>query len=40
MKKILYFTNLPAPYKVEFFNHLSKLVDLTVIFEMNTDGFR
>lgn len=32
-KKVLYITNLPAPYKVEFFNELGKYVELTVIFE-------
>ena len=33
MKKILYVTNLPAPYKVLFFNLLSENVDLTVVYE-------
>lgn len=33
MKKILYVTNLPAPYKVTFFNLLSKEVELTVVYE-------
>lgn len=31
--KVIYLTNLPVPYKIEFFNHLSKYVDLTVVFE-------
>ena len=30
--KVLYYTNIPAPYRVKFFNLLSKSVDLTVIF--------
>ena len=30
--KVLYYTNIPAPYRVKFFNILSKSVDLTVIF--------
>lgn len=34
--KILFLTNLPSPYKVDFFNQLGKLCDLTVIFERNT----
>lgn len=33
MKKVLFITNLPAPYKIDFFNELGKKVDLTVIFE-------
>lgn len=33
MKKILIVFNHPAPYKVMFFNELSKYYDLTVIFE-------
>lgn len=31
--KVLYLTNLPSPYKVNFFNELGKLCDLTVVFE-------
>lgn len=31
--KVLYITNIPAPYKVDFFNELGKKVDLTVVFE-------
>lgn len=30
--KILYFTNIPAPYRVEFFNRINEKNDLTVIF--------
>lgn len=32
-KKVLFTTNLPAPYSVEFFNNLAQFYDLTVIFE-------
>lgn len=28
--KVLYFTNLPVPYRMDFFNELGKLCDLTV----------
>ena len=31
--KILYFTNVPAPYRVKFFNLLNKDNDLTVMFD-------
>lgn len=33
MKKILFITNIPAPYRVDFFNELGKYVGLTVLFE-------
>lgn len=33
MKKILYVTNHEVPYRVEFFNQLSKKCILTVIYE-------
>lgn len=33
MKKVLYVTNLPAPYKVTFFNLLSREVELTVVYK-------
>ncbi len=33
MKKVLFITNIPAPYRIDFFNELGKLVDLTVLFE-------
>lgn len=32
-KKILFVTNIPSPYRVDFYNELGKSVDLTVIFE-------
>lgn len=31
--KLLYITNIPSPYRVDFFNELSKYCDLTVLFE-------
>lgn len=33
MKKILFYTNIPSPYRVDFFNELGKYCDLTVLFE-------
>ncbi|GHH98662.1 glycosyltransferase family 4 protein [Neobacillus kokaensis] len=33
--KVLYLTNIPSPYRVDFFNELGKLCDLTVLFERN-----
>lgn len=31
--KVLYLVNIPSPYRVDFFNELGKLCDLTVLFE-------
>ena len=31
--KILFLTNIPSPYRVDFFNELGKLAELTVLFE-------
>lgn len=31
--KVLFTTNIPVPYRIDFFNELGKLVDLTVVFE-------
>lgn len=31
--KVLFISNVPSPYRVEFFNELGKYIDLTVIFE-------
>lgn len=31
--KVTYLTNIPAPYRVDFFNELGKLCNLTVLFE-------
>lgn len=33
MKKVLFITNIPAPYRIDFFNALGTVYDLTVIFE-------
>ena len=33
--KILYFTNKPAPYRIDFFNRLNKNNELTVLFDYN-----
>lgn len=33
MKKVLYLTNIEAPYRVRFFNELARHCDLTVLFE-------
>ena len=33
MKKVLWLTNIPSPYRVAFFNELGKKCELTVLFE-------
>lgn len=33
---ILYLTNIPAPYKIDYYNELGKLCKLTVVFENDT----
>lgn len=38
-KRVLFITNIPAPYRIDFFNELGKLVDLTVLFEAKTTPF-
>ena len=38
--KILFVTNLPSPYRVDFFNEFGKLCDLTVIYERKTASDR
>ncbi len=38
--RILFMTNVPSPYRVDFFNELGKLCDLTVTFEKNTSDER
>ena len=37
---VLYVTNLPAPYRVDFFNELGKQVNLTVLYERKTASDR
>jgi glycosyltransferase involved in cell wall biosynthesis len=39
MKKVLFISNVPAPYRIDFFNELGKEVDLTVLFEAKTTPF-
>lgn len=34
--KVLFMTNVPSPYRVDFFNELGKHCNLTVLFETNT----
>lgn len=34
--KVLFMTNIPSPYRVDFFNELGKRCELTVIFESNS----
>lgn len=38
--KVLYMTNIPAPYRVDFFNKLAKKCDLTVLFESKNSSER
>lgn len=38
--KILFLTNVPSPYRVDFFNELGKYCDLTVVFEKKFSGER
>lgn len=38
--KVLFITNVPSPYRVDFFNELGKLCDLTVVFEKRTSDER
>lgn len=35
--KILFFTNIPSPYRVDFFNALNKFCDLFVLYEAKID---
>ena len=37
--KVLFITNVPSPYRVEFFNELGKYLNLTVIFENAFENF-
>ena len=38
--KVLFLTNVPSPYRVDFFNELGKYCDLTVVFEKNFSSER
>lgn len=38
--KILFYTNIPSPYRVAFFNELGKYCELTVVFETATSTER
>lgn len=40
MNKVLFATNLPSPYRVDFFNEIGKKCDLTVLFERKTSAER
>lgn len=40
MKKILFYTNIPSPYRVDFFNELGKFCELTVLFEASHSSER
>ena len=38
--KVLWLTNIPSPYRVDFFNELGKLCELTVLFERESSEER
>jgi len=38
--KVLFLVNIPSPYRVDFFNELGKLCELTVLFERGTSEER
>lgn len=38
--RVLFLTNVPSPYRVDFFNMLGKYCDLTVLFEKSTSDER
>lgn len=40
MKTILWLTNIPSPYRVDFFNEFGKCCDLTVLFERHASKER
>lgn len=40
MKKVLFSTNVPSPYRIDFFNEFGKYCDLTVCFERETASDR
>ena len=33
MKKVLFISNIPVPYRIDFYNELGKYMDVTVVFE-------
>ena len=38
--RVLFLTNIPSPYRVDFFNELGKLCELTVLFEKKSSDER
>lgn len=40
MKKVIFCTNLPSPYRVDFFNEFGKYCDLTVLYERHSSAER
>lgn len=40
MTKVIFCTNLPSPYRVDFFNELGKYCDLTVLYERHSSTER
>ena len=32
--KVLFYSNIPSPYRVDFYNELGKKCDLSVLFEL------
>ena len=40
MRKVLYLSNIPSPYRVKFFEELGKECDLTVVFERSESSER
>lgn len=38
--KVLFLTNIPSPYRIDYFNELGKLCDLTVIYERKSANNR
>lgn len=40
MMKILFYTNIPSPYRVDFYNELGKYCDLAVLFELGGSSER
>jgi glycosyltransferase involved in cell wall biosynthesis len=38
--KVLWLSNVPSPYRVDFFNRLGERIELTVLFEMNNASDR